>query len=534
MHRSTPAYRAAAVSYPAAAWHRRLITVPASIAAVGLLVLGMGTAPAAAATSPAGGSYYFVNCAAKTNGDGSMASPWNRTTSVDAHGAYAPGDRILFRRGTTCSGRVAPTGSGLADAPITIGAYGWGAKPTINGNGTPDNTGTVLLRNQHDWTVQDLHVTNRTNTSTKTYRAGVLLLNDGGGRLADLTLQRVSVDSVTSNPVSGLRGPRAFGGIAVQTFGSGGDGFDNLQIVHNSVQKVGRSGIAVFNNEYPASFDTSVRIGYDTVRSARGDSIILSGVKGGRIDHSLSANGDQFWPCPQCKGRGMGPETANAGIWTAKSQHVRIDHNEVYGEHRLGGDGEGLDVDKFARDVIVEANYVHDNQGGGILICHAVNTGIRFNIFENNTRAEIVFTTSVPSKNIHIYNNDFYVARSVQAYSVVRRKKGTGATGTQFINNLVYSWGHSIYRWQGHLTSKANTFVGFHSASEPTGAGTSHANPGLRKPGHGGNGLQSVSGYRLKSIKGAQRGAAISASATTDFFGRKVDPKYPLRGASNG
>lgn len=486
---------------------------------------------AALPTTLTGNQSYFVDCSARAGGDGSMASPWNSTMSVGLHGAFSPGDQILFKRATSCSGRVAPSGSGLAADPIVLGAYGYGVKPTIRGAGTPDDTGTVTLRNVHDWTVQDLHLTNRTDTRTTTYRAGLLILNENGGRLPNVTAQRLTVDSVVSNPASGLRGPRAFGGIAVQTSGAGGDGFDNLNIVHNSLDKVGRSGIAVFNNEYPNGFDTDVRIGYDIVRSARGDSIILSGVRGGRIDHSLSANGDDFWPCPQCKSKG--PETANAGIWTAKADHVRIDHNEVYGEHRLGGDGEGLDVDKFAEHVIVEANYVHDNTGGGILICHAVDTDIRFNILQNNTRAEFVFTTSVPSANIHIYNNDIYVARSIAANSVVRRKKGSGAKGTQFFNNLVFSWGHSVYRWQGKVSSKANTFVGYHSSTEPSGPATSHVDPGLRAPGHGGIGMRSVTGYLLRTTKSAQRGAAIPGSATTDYFGKKVDTKHPYRGASS-
>lgn len=514
----------------------RLIAVPAAMLGVGALVLGAGAVTATAAARPAlavGGGSYYVNCAAKTNGNGSAASPWNRTKFVNAHGAYAPGDHILFKRGTSCSGRLIPTGSGAAGSPIVIGAYGSGAKPTINGGGTPNNTGTIRLLNQHDWTVQDLHLTNKVTTkTTKTYRAGLLFLNEGGKRLANLTAQRLTVDDVVSSPVAGFHGPRLFGGIAALTFGKKGDGFDHLQILHNAVSKVGRTGIVVNNAEYPASSDTDVRVGYDTVRSARGDSIILIGVNGGRIDHSLSANGADFWPCPQCKK--VSPETANSGIWTARSQNVLIDHNEIYGEHRKGGDGEGIDIDVSAKNTTIEANYVHDNQGGGILICNATDLTIRYNILENNTRAAIVFTTKKASKNVHLYNNTIYVAGSVAADSVVRTKQGFGAKGTQFFNNIVYSYGNSSYRFPGPLFSKANTFIGHHSKTEPKGAGTSHAYPGLRNPGHGGNGMKTVSGYRLQTTKGAQRGVAVPASVKTDFFGKKVNPKSPFRGASGG
>ena len=510
---------------------RRLAAVGTAILAVSLMALTSAPAADASTDAALGDAYYYLDCAAPTNGDGSATAPWNSTASVNMHGAFVPGDHILLLRGTTCSGRLAPDGSGIADHPIVIGAYGSGAKPTIDGGGTPNDTGTVTLRNQHDWTVQDLHLTNKVTTKITTlYRSGLLLLNESGGRLANLTAQRLTIDSVDSSPVAGFHGPRLFGGIAALTFGSSGDGFDHLRILHDVVSHIGRSGIVTYNSEYPASFDTDVRIGYDTVRWARGDGIILTGAKGGRIDHSVNANGADFWPCSQC--HGISTETANAGIWAARAENVRIDHDEVYGEHRLGGDGEGIDIDKSAEHVTVEANYVHDNQGGGILFCHAIDVDVRFNILQNNTRAEFVFTTETASRNVHIYNNTIYVAKSVAANSVVRLKKGHGAKGTQFINNIVYSYGHSTYRWQGPVTARSNTFIGHHSPTEPKGPGTSYANPLLRGPGHGSIGMASVGGYRFRAPSHVQRGAPIPKSATTDYFGSKVDPKHPPRGAS--
>ena len=204
MHQPSLILRAARGLRTRTGERRRLAVVSLAVTAAGALVLGAGAASATAAPRTVlalAGTSYYVNCAAKTNGDGSAARPWNRTKYVDTHGAYSPGDHILFKRGTTCSGYIIPTGSGVTGSPVVIGAYGSGAKPTINGGGTPNNTGTVTLRNQHDWTVQDLHLTNRVTTKITTlYRAGLLLLDEGGGRLANLTAQRLTVDSVDSSP----------------------------------------------------------------------------------------------------------------------------------------------------------------------------------------------------------------------------------------------------------------------------------------------------------------------------------------------
>jgi parallel beta-helix repeat protein len=45
----------------------------------------------------------------------------------------APGDKILFKRGDTFYGALIISNSGSSDNPITIGAYGTGAKPIITG-----------------------------------------------------------------------------------------------------------------------------------------------------------------------------------------------------------------------------------------------------------------------------------------------------------------------------------------------------------------------------------------------------------------
>lgn len=527
MHRPFPQLRAAR---PVRL--RRLLAVPAAMIAAGALVLTAGAVGAAAAPrlSVAGGSYY-VNCAAKTNGTGTAGSPWNRTKFVNAHGAYAAGDHILLKRGTTCSGRLDLSGSGVTGSPIVIGAYGSGAKPTINGGGTPNNTGTVQLVNVHDWTVQDLHLTNKTKSKAPTgYRSGLLLVNTGVGRLRGITAQRLSINAVSSNPAHG--NSRAYGGISALTFGTKGSGFNGLKILRNALDHVGRTGIIVSNGEYPRSADSKVQISHNSVTWSRGDSIVMLGVKDGRIDHNLSAHGADLWPCPQCKK--VTPDTADAGVWTAHSLRVRIDHNEIYGEHRLGGDGEGIDVDQSAVQATLEANYVHDNQGGGVLICGAHDSSIRYNIFENNGRAAVVFTCKNPTKNVHIYNNTIYVAASVSADSVVRTKQGFGAKGTQFFNNIVYSFGNSSYRFPGHLVSKDNTFIGHHSKTEPGGVGTSYSYPGLRNPGRGGTGRKTVNGYRLQRTSSTLHGAPVPSSVKTDFFGKKVNPKKPFRGASNG
>jgi hypothetical protein len=512
---------------------RRSAAAVLGIAAVALTtVLGSPVGESAEA-APASAHSYYVNCNRAQHGDGTLTHPWNSLRAIDAHAAFEPGDSILLKRGSTCKGQLRPAGSGTARAKITLGAYGTKKKlPTINGGGTPNLSGAVELTDQAYWNVQDLHITNRGSAKeTKIYRSGVLIKNNGVGRLRGITVQRLQIDSVVGN----LTYYREYGGISVLTISNGSpstkknSGFDDLRLVHNRVTKVGRTGIVVSNHGYPTAVDNRVRIAYNKIVRARGDSIILRGSAHGRIDHNVSADGADFWPCAQC-GK-ISPLTANAGIWPASSRSTRIDHNEVYGEHKLGGDGEGLDIDMSALNTVVEYNYIHDNAGGGILFCGSNKTKVRFNVLENNANGQFTFIGSIPARTTSIYNNTVYTSMANGAH-VVRTFGGNHGKGIKFYNNLIYNMGWGYYQWPTPPRTTHNTVVGTHGLGEPRGNETIFDTAILRNPGQGGVGFKTLGGYRPASPKLDPRGVAIPKTVTKDFFGNTIDPRRPPRGAA--
>jgi parallel beta-helix repeat protein len=500
-----------------------------SAALAAALVGGAVVSAPLTASAASVGTKFYVDCSKKTNGVGSNAKPWNSVTAVRNHGSFRPGDQILLKRGTTCKGQLAPFGSGTATARIVLGAYGSGAKPTVAGGGTVNNTGAVQLINQRYWTIENLHVTNKTKSANpKTYRSGVLLRNDNGGRLKGLTVQHVAVDSVRSNPGNG--NTRMYGGISVQTFGTVKSGFDGLQILNNTVKNVSRTGIISSNTQYPRSYDTNVRIAGNHLASIRGDGIVLMGAQHSRIDHNVVVGAADLGTCAHC-GRMGGPSTASAGIWPAATRWVRIDHNEVSKSHNAGGDGEGFDIDRSARNTVLEYNYAHDNQGGGVLLTGATDSVIRFNILENNGQGALTFYGKAPSKNTSFYNNTIYISKSSKA-KVVRTFGAIKGSKVSFKNNLIYSYGTGVYQWPTKsVTTAANTLIGINGAGRPRDSKTSRANPGLKNPGKGGNGFASLKGYKPKHPSSFKRGVAIPKSVSTDFFGKKINAKKPPRGA---
>lgn len=498
------------------------------IAALSVALVGAAGAPALAAPT---GATYRVDCSAKSSGNG-ITTPWRSLGAVNNHGAFAPGDRILFKRGTTCKGRLFPSGNGVAGASIVLDAYGTGAKPTIAGGGTGSKTGAVSLRNPQYWTVQNLHVTNRSKaSSTTTFRSGVLLVNDNGGMLPGVVLQHLVVDNVTSKLLYQKRyDARDWGGISAQTVDRGnGDGFEGLRIVNNVITGVGRTGIVTSNREYPDGLDHNLRIAGNKIVKTRGDGIIMRGARNARIDHNRIKDASNMWPCPQClKQAGMG---ANAGIWPTWSSDSYVEYNNISGTHVGHGDGEGIDLDIMAERIYVQYNYLHDNDGGGVLFCGSKNSVARFNIMENNKKSAIAFIGSVPAKGSQVYNNTIYASKKAQARPV-RYFNGRHGSGITFKNNIVYNYGISSWLWPTKPTTAANTLVGLHKAGRPTGHGTSLKNPQLKNPGTGATSFASLKGYKPKHPSSFKRGVAIPKDVTHDFFGKKIDPAKPPRGAA--
>lgn len=121
------------------------------------LLVGMTVASACAVVGApvahAAPSAFYVDCAASSGGDGTAASPWNTLGAVNSH-TFGPGDRLLFKRGTSCLGTLSPQGSGSATAPFTISDYGSGAnRAVIDGNGS---TAAVHLVNVQHVALTDL------------------------------------------------------------------------------------------------------------------------------------------------------------------------------------------------------------------------------------------------------------------------------------------------------------------------------------------------------------------------------------------
>jgi len=84
-------------------------------------------------------------------------SAWHSLTRVN-RASLKPGDRVLFRRGETWRGQLLPQ-SGMANGPITYGAFGEGAKPLLLGSAPRDRREDWLPAGDGLWVTEPLRFT---------------------------------------------------------------------------------------------------------------------------------------------------------------------------------------------------------------------------------------------------------------------------------------------------------------------------------------------------------------------------------------
>ena len=430
-----------------------------------LLLLPVGSALAV-------GTSYYVNCAAATNGNGTQASPWNNLTTVNSQ-TFAPGDSLLFNRGTTCTGSFVFSSSGTSASRITIDAYGTGALPAIDGTG--QNRAVKLLDTSYV-TMQNIEVKN-----SRVW--GILLTTDHDAPAVGITLRNLVVHHVTGGDYTAMSakwtGLVVFApGMVVEPNMTKGSGTYNRNsyfsnVLVDNVQAYDTTmwaGIFVWG----VQIDQDTRWARDCVNRAvqsRGITIQNSTVHntyGDGIAQFCSQNGTLQSNVVYQSGMQPAPKTIGTpvGLWWWSSEDMVGQFNEAYDNHSPGVDGGGYDIDYGSTNSTMQYNYGHEN--GTYCISVFGYSGptttniVRYNVCAGDGTVHTYLDTDGTIKtmpgdseiyvctwgggklvNTWIYNNTFYINSTGQSAGLINFcNNGPGSdseTGSIFKNNLVTS-----------------------------------------------------------------------------------------------
>ncbi|WP_405913139.1 right-handed parallel beta-helix repeat-containing protein [Streptomyces sp. NBC_00963] len=499
------------------------------LAVTGLAVTGLAT-PAQAAPHP--GATFHVDCAAApapaapATNDGSARHPWTTLAQANAH-TYGPGDRLLFKRGATCTGSLTPKGAGSSHAPFTIADYGPGnGRAVIDGAGAHD---AVLLSNTQYVHLSRLEITNAAEPGSER-NAVRLRLTDYG------TAQGFEIDHLYIHDVRGGDAKTLTGSSAIHIDVEGtakASSYDGLDIHHNRIENVDREGIyfkSTFSkrdlvgqqqdpNVYPGAWtpSTGVRVHDNTLKSIGGDGMKLDTTSGAVVERN------------RVDGFQLRSPSANAGIWTFNTDDTLIQHNEVSG----GGnshDGMSFDADGASSHTVFQYNYSHDNKGGFLLVCpysgaKTIDTVARYNV-SHNDGTRLLQNCAGPILNTQIYNNSFSNKEAIPGYLVQDDNSSPATTQHEqhIRNNIFVSGGTGGYGFSNPTAGLAldhNAFYGIDMSRPNPGGITS--DPLLRDD------------FRLSEGSPAiGAGTAIPDNGGKDYFGNKLKPGAPNIGAYAG
>lgn len=483
--------------------------VPAGAAGGTTELVATGTGPFDVATTGKIGALivqisdakFYVDCSAATPGDGSQASPFNSIAQVNGHGAFNAGESVLFRAGTDCTGALTPAGTGVADHPITLSAYGDGSKPTINGNGA---VAAIQITNASHWTVSGLHVVNPSDTPVR--RVGILFENSGTAQTAGIVVTGNHVEDVAGwrNKATNGAGFAQSAGIMVRTWGKGS--VDGITITDNEVNDAAGGGVKISAPDTTERYNTKVYVARNKIHDVGGDAIVIHNSDAPLIEYNSGLN----------LGQGAHPyEGGNfAGMWPYNSKNPVFQFNVVGNSTTSVYDSTAWDCDmKIVGTCLFQYNYSYGNAGGFYLNCvsncgggaTAANVVLRYNIAQDDCR--LGGSSSGTGKH-YIYNNTFYCPSRVFLDDM---------TGPREVrNNLFVAPGGGLKTASAVYANNAY----FGGILPPAGeTGSVLGDPRLVAGGSGQTTL-SVPGYRLLSgspLLGA--GVAINDDGGRDFFG---------------
>ncbi|GGD51418.1 LamG-like jellyroll fold domain-containing protein [Paenibacillus nasutitermitis] len=510
-------------------------------------------------TASRSGTTYYMDSSggSDSNAGTSPNKAWKTLNKVNAV-TYQPGDRILFKAGSSWKGQLWPKGSGSDGHPIVIDRYGSGSKPVIHGAGL--SAETLRLFNQQYWEISNLELTNK-GADRQTRRAVWIEAQDIG-IASHIYLKNLTIRDV--NGKTGI-GDLESGGIIARVTGSAvPTKFDDLLIQDNTFTDIDSTGIYIrsdWRNRQTRTDGTGPWLGFTNVvirgnslNRTGGDAIIVCESESPLIEYNVAAHSY------------YNSEGYHAGIWAINTDNALFQYNEAYLTHTTL-DGMGFDLDELCNNCVMQYNYSHDNEGGFMLLIGQRGQGegydqkgiVRYNISQNDRHALISYAGRMD--NYQIYNNTFYTSPGMKVKFSDTPDYNNLPTGSMSIrNNIIYNQGTGMSYTCGNLTCTydSNTFYGNHDPSEPEdpnkltsdplliGAGSGSAGPTdgnrltadplLYDYGLGSTGRTTVDGYRLAAGSPAiGSGAIIAGNGGKDYWGNAVsESARPNRGAYNG
>jgi hypothetical protein len=427
---------------------------------------------------------------------------------------FRPGDRILLRAGSTWDGiTFQPRGSGREGQPIVLDRYGEGAKPALHGHGRVDVC--LLLENESYWEIQNLEITNHSDSGPCDLRGVEIRAHDmGWARHIHLKgLDIHTINAVSDYKKDGSTRAKSFGGVFTVISGDGKQtAWDDLCVEDCAIHDVGPIGMAMLSSWMSGHRSNDPKTWFPSRNVV---------IRGNRFEHT-ARNGLIVRGCAKpLIERNFFKECAYSGSGNAcfsfHCDDALFQFNEsCFTRYNTGDtDATGFDSDYCCRRSAFQYNFSHDNEYGFMVVCsqppNGFNDGtiVRYNISQND--GGNVFRFSGNIMNTEVYNNTIFVGPNMAnpvkgaAPRIIYSKSWNHGWSNKlsFHDNVVinrskrtrYAAGESMGNEYAH-----NLFFGIHPATEPKDSMKLLVDPLLVKPGGAKFGIASaIAAYSLQT-----------------------------------
>jgi len=425
------------------------------IVLVGLLFL-LTFAPALHAAT-----YYVDATLGKDTNNGlSQTAAWKTIAKVTAS-KFTPGDRILFKRGEIWREQLTVPSSGSSENPITIGAYGRGALPVINGSNLLSSGWT-----QYGSTVWQTSVSTRPN---QVFFNGVRGTPVASVAAINATSKWYWASNIlyvysTSDPATAFTSPGIEASIRTNAIYGINKSYITIDGLH--LTKAKNSNFLLYNgNNYivkNSTLDYAWMAGVETSADNAGSANFNP-----MFDNlNVSYNGaDGFW---------IRKYTYGAIIQNSKIHHNEIETESLATRYNTGGGIYAGVVD--VQKVTVQFNEIYNNG----LSVHTTNTGVGVYYDGNNgDPATDSFTTVAKSYIRYNYIHDNrcgtvveYASNVVVSYNIITNSSGSGTgittgSGIALINGVdtIEVYNNTVYnnkiglKVEGIYPAKADNMI---------------------------------------------------------------------------
>ncbi|MDG0812263.1 right-handed parallel beta-helix repeat-containing protein [Cohnella rhizosphaerae] len=323
-------------------------------------------------------TFYVSSSMGDDNNDGlSEATAW-RTLEKANEAEFHAGDNLLLKSGDRWNEPLILQGSGTAEYPIRVSAYGTGDKPVIAWN-APHGGSVLSGRNLSNWVIQGLalQIIPSSTQSWSNITAGIQLYYDNSNGHGNVLIDGNDVYSSTYDSNTN--------GIVISASVPGTDNKEvarDLTISNNTVHDIGwyaitTTGWDTEKNEELRSqlMYGNVKVSGNEVYNTASQGIVVQNAHNSVIERNVVHDG------------GLGTDTwGPGGLWFIASRDSVIKFNEIYNmkDADSGFDGAGLNIDWYCDNITVQYNYSHDNKGNGITTMSNYGTKIVNNKVKGN------------------------------------------------------------------------------------------------------------------------------------------------------